>query len=59
MTTPSPRPANAGGFLIACGAILGTCVGVAVQQVSAGFVIGLALGVLVAIAVWLVDKRRP
>ncbi len=57
MTTPSKRPANAGGFVIAAAVIVGTGIGVAKSQPSLGFLLGLAVGVAIAVALWLMDRR--
>lgn len=58
MAQTSSRSPRAGGVLIALGAIGGTVAGVVVRQVSAGFLIGAALGVALALAVWLRDRAR-
>lgn len=69
MPTPSPsRPPNnprngpknsqAGGFLIAMGAMLGACVGFLFGQATPGFLIGSATGIALAVAIWLRDSRR-
>jgi hypothetical protein len=50
MTQRSP---TAGGFPIAAGAILGTIGGLVARQPTIGFLAGLGLGVLVAVAIWL------
>jgi hypothetical protein len=50
MTQRSP---TAGGFPIAAGAILGTIGGLVARQPTIGFLSGLGLGVLVAVAIWL------
>jgi hypothetical protein len=52
-----PRPNAAGGALIALGMIGGAAVGFAVGQATPGFMIGTALGIAVAILVWLRDRR--
>jgi hypothetical protein len=52
-----PRPNAAGGALIALGMIGGAAIGFAVGQATPGFLIGTALGVVVAILVWLRDRR--
>jgi hypothetical protein len=57
MTDPAKRPATAGGFLIAAGLLLGTVVGVAVGQPSLGFLAGLAIGAVLALLLWLLDRR--
>jgi uncharacterized membrane protein len=62
MTSPSPdrrrRSPAGGGVLIALGAIGGAVVGTLYRQPSIGLVAGLAVGLLLAIFVWLVDRRR-
>ena len=53
MMNRSSRNPAAGGFLIAIGAILGAAIGLARGESTAGFLIGTALGIGGAIAVWL------
>lgn len=54
-----PRTPLAGGVLIALGAIAGTGIGLfSPLGPTRGFLIGLALGVLVSLAMWLRDLRR-
>lgn len=58
---PSPPPRRApaaGGVLIAAGAIIGTFAGAVRGQPSLGFLGGLTIGVLLAIAIWLGDRAR-
>jgi hypothetical protein len=50
MSTRSP---SAGGFPIAIGVIGGTIIGLATGQPTIGFLAGLAVGVAVAVAIWL------
>jgi predicted lipid-binding transport protein (Tim44 family) len=50
---PAPRPANAGGFLLAAALMLGTFTGLALGEPSIGFLAGLAVGVIIAVAIWL------
>lgn len=57
MPRPTKTPA-AGGFPIAVGALLGTAVGVAARQPTIGFLVGIGTGVAIAVAIWLVDRRR-
>jgi hypothetical protein len=52
-----PEPRAAGAF-IAFAVIGGALLGVILHQPSAGVVGGAALGVAVAIAFWLRDRRR-
>lgn len=59
MTSPSPRPASmAGGVLIAIGAVFGAFAGATQGQPSIGFLIGLAVGLVLATAIWLRDRTR-
>jgi uncharacterized membrane protein (UPF0136 family) len=48
----------AGGFLLALSLIVGTVLGAGQGQASIGFVAGLGVGLLLLIAVWLIDRRR-
>ena len=47
-----------GGIFITLGIAIGVAVGAARGQPSAGLLIGLAAGSLVAVALWLRDRRR-
>ena len=59
MTTPTPtRTPMAGGFLIGAAVLVGTAIGLVYGQPSAGFVIGAATGVALAVVVWLKDRAR-
>jgi uncharacterized membrane protein (UPF0136 family) len=51
------RPSAAGGFLIAVASIVGTLVGYHYDQATPGFLIGFGTGVVLSIAVWLLDRR--
>lgn len=53
----SPNPSAAGAPL-ALSIIAGTIIGALLHQPSLGLVIGTAVGTLIAIAVWLGDRRR-
>lgn len=50
-------PSAAGGILIAICSMGGTAIGLTQGQVTIGFLAGLAIGSLGAIAVWLRDRR--
>lgn len=52
----SSKHTTAGGFPIAIGALGGTIVGLIVRQPSIGFLAGLALGTLIALAIWLKER---
>ncbi|MFC3581525.1 hypothetical protein [Sphingomonas hylomeconis] len=54
----SPRSSMAGGFLIAVGAMLGAGIGFLFQEATRGFLLGAAAGAGMAIAIWLIDRRR-
>ncbi|MES2444999.1 MAG: hypothetical protein V4574_19410 [Pseudomonadota bacterium] len=47
-----------GGFLIALSLIIGVAIGVSQGQASIGFVGGLAVGIVLAAAIWLRDRSR-
>lgn len=51
-------PRLAGGIFIAIGLLGGAIAGVAVDQPSAGMIVGLLAGSAVAIVVWLIDRNR-
>lgn len=51
------RIRRAGGFILAASIIAGTVGGVILGQSSLGFLAGLGAGVLLALLVWLLDRR--
>ncbi len=54
---PSPqRSGSAGGFLIAASLTVGTIIGLVVGQPSIGFLVGLGVGAVAAVALWLRDR---
>ncbi len=57
MSTPDKTP-RAGGALIAIAILVGAVVGIAYRQASLGVVAGLAVGIALALLIWLADKRR-
>lgn len=52
------QPRLAGGIFIAFGLLIGAIVGVAVDQPSAGTVIGMAIGTVIAVVIWVMDRKR-
>ena len=54
----SNRAPLAGGFLIAIATMIGAFVGATQGQPSAGLLAGVAVGVVLAFAVWLRDRGR-
>lgn len=53
----SQGKARGGGVWIALGAIGGAVAGRFLGQPSAGVVIGASLGIVIAVALWLADRR--
>lgn len=51
-------PSAAGGILVAICSIAGAVIGLMQGQVTIGFLAGLVIGGLGAVAVWLRDSRR-
>jgi hypothetical protein len=49
---------RAGGFFIVLAIAIGAAVGVAAGQPSAGVIAGAAVGTVIAIAIWLRDRKR-
>lgn len=58
MTHPQQGFPRAGGFLLALAILIGPVVGAMFGQASLGFVIGLGIGLVLLIAVWLADRAR-
>lgn len=57
-TNPTPPPMRGGGCLIAAGLVIGPVIGVLFGQTSLGLVAGLAIGVVAAIVLTVLDRRR-
>jgi uncharacterized membrane protein (UPF0136 family) len=58
MTRPPSRTPMAGGFLLAISLLAGAIIGAGRGQASIGFVAGLAVGLVLLVAVWLIDRIR-
>ncbi|KQS02374.1 hypothetical protein ASG11_13145 [Sphingomonas sp. Leaf357] len=58
LTPNTPPNHQAGGFLIAVGAMLGAGIGFLYGQATPGFLIGSGAGIALAVAIWLIDRRR-
>lgn len=56
--TENSQPRLAGGIFIAFGLLAGAIGGVAMNQPSAGMIIGFGVGSAVALLVWLFDRKR-
>lgn len=58
MASTEPKTPMAGGCLLSLAIMIGVVVGFTQGQASLGFVIGLGVGLVLAVAIWLVDRRR-
>jgi amino acid permease len=56
--TENSPPRLAGGIFIALGLLIGAMIGVAMDQPSAGTVIGMAIGTVIAVVIWIMDRKR-
>jgi hypothetical protein len=56
--TENSPPRLAGGIFIALGLLIGAITGVFMDQPSAGAVIGMAIGTVIAVAIWIMDRKR-
>jgi hypothetical protein len=56
--TENSQPRLAGGIFIALGLLIGAIAGIALDQPSAGMVTGFGIGAVVALAIWLFDRKR-
>jgi hypothetical protein len=54
----SPPPTRGGGCLIAAGLVIGPIVGLLFGQTSLGLFAGLAIGIVAAIVLTVLDRRR-
>lgn len=54
---PANRTPKAGGFLLAVGIIAGVIVGGLLGQPSIGFLVGLGVGLLLVLIIWLNERR--
>ena len=48
----------AGGFLLCIAVLAGALTGVFLGQPSIGFLVGIGVGLTVAVAIWLLDRRK-
>lgn len=56
--TNTPRTPAAGGFLIAVGAVVGAGLGLFLDQPTLGFLVGVSVGVVIAVGIWLVGRSN-
>ena len=52
------RSPVAGGCLLSASIMTGIVVGLFYREISIGFLAGLAVGIILALAVWLIDRMR-
>jgi hypothetical protein len=50
------RSTQAGGFILALSILVGVVAGVALHQSSIGFLIGLGVGIVLALLIWVLDR---
>ncbi len=58
MDKPHNSKSMAGGVFIGIGLVVGGIAGIYYNEPSAGMVIGLGLGSVAALVVWLIDRKR-
>ncbi len=59
MNSSNPQsPRLAGGFFMAAGMLSGAIIGLVYRQGPLGMVLGLGLGTVVALIIWLIDRKR-
>lgn len=56
-SSPAPRRPRSAGMFLALSIIAGVVIGTLRGEPSAGFLIGLGVGIAIAVLVWLVDRR--
>lgn len=49
---------RAGGFFVMAGILLGLAVGIATGDPMRGVILGTAAGIMIAILLWLIDRRN-
>jgi hypothetical protein len=49
---------QAGGFILAASIIAGAVAGTMVGQSSIGFIVGTSAGVLLALLIWWIDRKK-
>ncbi|WP_184088776.1 hypothetical protein [Sphingomonas xinjiangensis] len=58
MASSSSQTPMAGGCFLSLAIMLGVAIGFTQGQASLGFVIGLGVGLVLALGTWLIDRRR-
>ncbi|MBK6706968.1 MAG: hypothetical protein IPG54_05585 [Sphingomonadales bacterium] len=57
-TPPSDRPRFGGGIFLFLGLLAGSIIGIALNEASIGMMAGFGVGGLLAILVWIFDRKR-
>lgn len=52
------KPKHAGGCFLMATILLGFVAGLAINDPLKGVMIGTAIGIVIALAIWLIDRRR-
>jgi hypothetical protein len=58
MDDPNDKSPRAGGALLAGAILLGALIGVLLHEPTIGMLAGLGVGLVLLLAVWLIEKRR-
>ena len=57
MDDPRSSSRSAGGIVLAIAIMAGAVIGIVLRQPSAGLVIGIGVGAVIAAGLWLMDRR--
>jgi hypothetical protein len=52
------RTTQAGGFVLALSILVGAIAGAVMHQSSIGFLVGLGVGVVLALLIWVLDRSQ-
>lgn len=52
------KPKHAGGCFLMVAILFGFLAGIAIKDPIKGVLIGTGIGIIIAVAIWLVDRRR-
>ena len=55
---PMARPRLSGGIFLFLGLLIGSIAGIALNEPSIGMISGFGVGIIIAIVVWLFDRKR-
>lgn len=57
MAETSPKTPRSAGVFLALAILAGTVIGIFQGEPSIGFLVGTGIGIAIAVAVWLLDRR--